>query len=171
VLLFSYSNVLASTDFDNYKPLLLYKSETKSLKTFQDWEVMQKTSPIKKSCYLITFAYRSKGFEGIRSLPFLAVEVKGKRQYTITSYPGFTTSNDISPILSIGGDDYLLSTESENYNYTYNSSQDIKIIDGMIGINKFVKIRSYQMEGGEALDFYSLKGFLGALKYAERVCN
>lgn len=158
-------------DSDEYEPYYDSQANLKFIRAFNDWAVYKKIEKYKTTCYALTPSYRSKSYNGIRDLPFLAVAYKGSRQYSFTIQPGYEINREYGMILKTNGKNFRLNVLRPGYGFTYSSVQDKTLINNILQDGRTLSIRSYDLQANTSLDFYSLRGFSAAMRFLERNCE
>ncbi|CAL7960599.1 conserved exported hypothetical protein [Alphaproteobacteria bacterium] len=142
------------------------------VKSFHQWNVfVENVKNGKRICHITSTPLYTKAFRGIRNIPYVVVSYIGPDMYTISAYAGFVLDRKKKCTVSTNRRTYMLQSAREFFAYTYSSSEDVTIINNMIEDNKMLEVRSYDSVGGTALDYYSLSGFIPAMRYVREICG
>lgn len=124
----------------------------------------------RKVCRAVSSPIETKVYEGIRNTPYISVTYIAPNVYTISTYAGFVINTDKNFTININKHTYQLKPTRTYFAYTYNSDDDINIINDMIIADDYIKIKLYDQVLGIAIDYYTLDGFKSALLYMEKNC-
>lgn len=147
-------------------PLAWAKDLTKN---FGDWTYYAYGGKYGRHCMIYTKAGRTKGeFNEERETPYLYITKRGHLEFTLGASPGYELDMTKAVILKVRDRAYALKVELPHYSWTFSSTQDVRLIDEMIKANRFITVHSYSTDGSVTLDYYSLKGFVHALKQLDK---
>ncbi len=142
-----------------------------SSKVFGDWKLVTNKFEGSNYCYAYTSPYRTKAFDEQRESPYLILATKEKNAVSIGVNSGFVIDANQGITLRVNKEDHLLDAKLNKNAWTYSSIQDIAIINDMIADANSIEVRSYNMEGKTAVDYYSLKGILHVMKHLQTNCQ
>lgn len=147
-------------------PMVWAKDFTKS---FGDWTYHAYGGQYDRHCLIYTESGRVRGeFDEERETPYLYIIKRGHREFTLGVSPGYELDDNKAIILKVRNRAYALKTGLPHYGWTFSSTQDVGLIDEMLKANRFVTVHAYGESGSVALDYYSLKGFVHALKQLDK---
>jgi hypothetical protein len=107
-------------------------------------------------------------YDGIRDNPYIAVTYIHPLMYTISVYPGFIIGKMAPTILNTIQNSYLLRISWNTFAYTYDSQDDVNILNDIISSNtSLIEIRSIDNGGNIAVDYYSTLGLKDAMLYMQ----
>jgi hypothetical protein len=161
LLIFSFIAEIAQAE-----PLIL-------MKRFFHWEVYLELGRDGVSTYrAVSVPVDSRVYEEIREDPYLAVTYIHPKMYTFSMRPGFIISAFHPVTLSTLQKSYLLKITRDTFACTYDSFDDVKIVNDIISESKnFVEIRSFDSSFNLAVDYYSTKGLKEAMLYMQIVAE
>ncbi|MCE2992483.1 MAG: hypothetical protein LW825_06185 [Candidatus Jidaibacter sp.] len=138
---------------------------------FGDWSYYTHPNQHENLCIIYTNPIMSKGdIKDDRLTAYLYLIKKGHDQFSLGVFPGFMQDPNKEVVLKVNNRSYALKVEMPNYSWSYSSAEDVSLINEMLMGGKFLTAHSYALDGGATLDYYSLKGFVPALKKLEK-CN
>ncbi len=140
-------------------------------KTVGDWKIVTNKFEGSSYCYAYTTPYRTKSFDEQRENPYLILVTKEKSAVSIGLNSGFVIDAKQGITLSVNKEEHLLDAKLNKNAWTYSSTQDVAIINDMLADAISVEVRSYNMEGKTAVDYYSLKGILHTVNYLQTNCQ
>ena len=140
-------------------------SSSETSNNFGSWVFDSFSEKNIKSCIIYTQAVAAKGVTSENeNTSYLYLKKYNEDEFSL----GVSFSQELDakydPVINIDNDHYSLRSIESNNAHTFSASQDIKLIDKMIINNLFVKIRALGSAKTDTLYFYSLKGFVPALK-------
>ena len=139
---------------------------------FENWEIYkEKKQNGKEECHAVISPFKTRAFNGIREIPFLAYSFKGSKQYTLSISPGFVLDGNKKVSVNIGKKSFDLKNGNKNTAWTYSAVQDISIYSHLLLGNNVFLVRSYSKTGDTALDYYNNEGLIDAIHYMESNCN
>ena len=148
------------------------KQHVSKNKKFGNWITHIEQKGNKKICYIYSIPTKTRIFDGIRGVPYFCVNYFINEGFSISVNPGFKIAENTPFEIIIEKKATNLNTFNSYYAVTYNSDQDIYLINKLIktAADYFViKSTSYQKK--LTMDYYNLSGFLEALKYLESNCK
>ncbi len=149
---------------------------TTFLQSFHKWHVFKKTfidndKTLYTRCLCITNPSFSSGFPGFRDIPHIAFTSVDKNNYTFSLYTGFTISKNNPIILLIGNKQFLLRPHRDLFAYTYDSNDDINIVNSALKNHTDFRARIINNTGEVANDHYDFAGLDKAMQYIHRYCK
>lgn len=93
---------------------------------------------------------------------YLYLVKKGYSAFTFGVSFDYELAYDKYAIVEIDDKRFPLNVGEPHEAWSFSSSEDVKLIDEMLK-NDFLKVRGYGLANGNALNYYSLKGFSKAL--------
>ena len=137
-----------------------------------DWKIVTGKHDGENFCYAYTTPYRTKAYDGLnRSKPYIVFANKGKNSVSLGVDTGFVIDANQGVTLSVNGEIHLLDVKLNKNAWTYTATQDVSIIDDLIQSDGNVEVRSYDLDGKTAVDYYSLKGILHVLRDLKTNCQ
>ncbi len=137
-----------------------------------DWKIVAGKLEGKNFCYAYTTPYRTKAYDGQnRTRPYIILANKGKNSVSLGVDSGFVIDAKQGVTLSANGEIHLLDVKLNKNAWTYTATQDVSIINDLVQSDGNVEIRSYDMDGKAAVDYYSLKGILHVLGDLKTNCQ
>lgn len=153
-----------------------YFAEAQNIKKEQrnigNWIAYIEQNGNKKVCYTYSNPVQTRLYEGERKSPYFNINYFDGKGMTITVYTGYEMTAKYPVTINIENKDVNLNNIFRDYAVTYDSSQDMYLINLFIKTNEdhfFVK--SYKDKDNVALDYYSLSGLKEALKYLKNKCS
>lgn len=146
-------------------------SATTSKMRIGDWNVVKTDDGIEKHCIAYSKAFRSKGSSVIRNEPFAIIEYKGHKQYSFGVNPGYAIDVQKGVVVKVDDRARLIDVKLAYNAWTYSEVQDVHLINEMLKNQRFIKVRSYNINGESAVDYYSLRGLTNLVNYFETRCN
>ncbi len=139
-------------------------------KNFSHWSVYYELkSNGKKLYYAVSTPIQTKVYNGIRDEAYMAITYVNPTEYTISVYFGFIVDSKKPLSLNTANSTYTLPVIQDEFAYTYNSSDDINILNDLVtSSNTLIEIRSYDISAGLAVDYYAPTGLKEALLYIQK---
>lgn len=160
---------LLSTCICNFAKAQGIKKEQRNI---GNWITYIEQKSNKKICYLYSNPVKSSLYQGERKTPFLNINYLGKKQFTITVNTGYTIATTYPTSIHIENKTIDLDTRYEDYAITYDSAQDMYLINLFIkSLDSYFYVRSHESETRFSIDYYSLSGLKEALQYIENKCS
>jgi|GEM_PF-1326476 len=138
-------------------------------RVFGSWEALSGNVNGEDTCVALSHPVDTRIYEDVRDVPYLAVSYN--KELTISISPGFELSNSNPVTLTVNDTPRLLKNSRDFFAHTYNSIDDVRIINDMRLDRKFCKAVSYDDEEHVAIDYYSLEGFTDAIEYLRKNCR
>jgi hypothetical protein len=139
----------------------------------EDWLFVKTEEKGKIQCYAYSIPYRTKLYHsGVERAPFMQIAWHGTSQYTLSINAGYTLDARTPMVIETEQNgSYMLQTAYADTAITYSSTQDSYIIDNLIDMNDYFRVRSMNELGFQAIDYYSLKGFIATMKLMQNNCH
>ena len=139
----------------------------------QDWVFVKLEKEGKDFCYAMTIPYRTSLYpSSAERHAFMQFTWRGDNQYTLSINSGFILK-DKAPVKieTVNNYSHQLAVASSDTSVTYSSTQDSYIINNLIQIDDYIKVRSIDELDNQAMDYYSMRGFVATLKLMENNCQ
>jgi hypothetical protein len=138
-------------------------------RVFKNWSVYTATLKGYKTCYIASFPKSKTGNYNRRDEPYFLVTRIADNSYEVSTTSGYGYKLNSDVRIDVDGFKYNMFTKGE-LAWSYNSSQDNKIIDSMKKkIN--MTVRGVSTKGTYSIDKYSLAGFTAAYNRMQEVCG
>jgi len=148
---------------------MAYAEQLRKMAAFEDWVVFKSTNlyqdPI---CYAIATPYRTRAFDGLRDLPYIAIKQEKSGEFMISATPGFSMNKKLPVEIGVGIKKFDLARRTTEFTWTDSYIQDNTLIENFLQNNDFFTMRTYSKENKTALDYYSLHGLKNALNYMKK---
>jgi hypothetical protein len=150
--------------------LIAQAAEAKDFtKSFGNWTYYSYGNKYARHCFIYTQPLRERGeFDQGRHIPYLYIKKRGAREFSLGVSPGYEQNIGKAAILKVNNRAYALTIVLPDYSWTFSSTQDVNLIDEMLTASKFFTVYTHGADGSAALDYYSLKGFVHALKQLDK---
>ena len=144
----------------------------KEQRNIGNWIAYIKQDGNKKVCYAYSNPVQTRLYEGERKPPYVNINYLGGKGMTITAYIGYEITTKYPVTINIENKGVNLNNISRDYAVTYDSSQDMYLINLFIKTTEdYFTVKSYKDKDNVALDYYSLSGLKEALKFLEKKCS
>lgn len=139
------------------------------IKLFDNWYVLGNSNSLQ--CHAVSTPNYTRVFHGTRDIPYLMISYIPKYFFTISVYSGFELSKSSPFLIQIGSRSYLLKRNRDYFAYTYNSNDDVRIINDIIKNHDLIKVHSYNLNKQLAIDYYPIEGLLRAMTFMMENCQ
>jgi hypothetical protein len=154
-----------------YNPVIA-KDIKKEQRNIGNWITYIEKKSNKKICYTYSNPVEQRLFYGKREKPYFNINYLGDKKFTITVYPGYNILNNLPMLVNVENHNIKLDTSQYAYAITYNSAQDMYLINLLIkSTQNYFYVKSYKEKKNISVDYYSLSGFVESLKYLQNNCK
>ena len=145
------------------------KHHTKFIKHFGSWRVFEKDKT--KECVIISEPLNSRGFPGFRDIPYVMFTFIKGNQFTFSNYSGFIINKQKGIQVFVGEKQFLLKPYRDFFAFTYDSNDDIELINALLKNREGIRIRSFNKDLEVANDYYEFKGLDNAFEFVKNNHN
>jgi hypothetical protein len=155
----------------NFSAFAETQHKTRFLKQFDKWRVFEKTQEIGKECFIVSEPHHSTGFPGFRDIPHAIFSTVKGGAFTFSVYSGFVINKQEPIQVFVGSKRFYLKLYRDFFAYTYDSRDDVSLINSVLQDRDTIRIRTVSREKEVANDYYAFKGLDKAFEFVNKNPN